>query len=167
MKAIVAVDKEWNIGKEGKLLAHLPKDLKRFKHITEGHYVIMGRKTLESLPGGKPLSNRTTILLTRDTNYKNDEVIVVNSFEQLLGSIESLSSVESEKDFIICGGGEIYESLLEYTNEVIVTKINHIFSGCDAKFPNLDESNEWEAEIIGTEVDGDFSTEYVFYSRVK
>ena len=167
MKAIVAVDNEWNIGKENKLLAHLPKDLKRFKHITEGQYIIMGRKTLESLPGGEPLPNRTTIVLTRDANYKNDQVIIVNSFEQLLGMIESLSEVESEKDFIICGGGEIYESLLEYTNEVIITKIDHVFSGCDAQFPNLDKNSEWEAEIIGTEVDGDFNTSYVFYKRKK
>lgn len=163
LKAIVVVDEKWNIGKDGDLLVHLPKDLKRFKEITQGQFIIMGRKTLESLPGGKPLPQRTNIVLTRDKNYKNENVIVVNSFDALFKMIDILSQTAPDKDFIVCGGGEIYKALLNNTSEVAVTKIHHNFEGADTQFPNLDKNTKWESEFIGSEQDAGYTTSLLFY----
>ena len=104
LKAIVAVDKKWNIGRDGDLLTHLPKDLKRFKKLTKGQFIIMGRKTLESLPGGKPLPGRVNIVLTRDKEYRNKDVIIVYSFDELFDLIKVLNNSLTDKDFLVCGG---------------------------------------------------------------
>ena len=163
LKAIVVVDEKWNIGKDGELLAHLPKDLKRFKEITQGQFIIMGRKTLESLPGGKPLPQRTNIVLTRDQTYKNEDVIVVNSLDALFKMIDILSQTAPDKDFIVCGGGEIYKALLKNISEVAVTKIHHNFEGADTQFPNLDKDTKWKSEFIGSEQDGNYTRSLLFY----
>ena len=165
MKAIVVIDEKWNIGKEGSLLAHLPKDLLRFKKLTEGEFIIMGRKTLESFPGGRPLPNRTNIILTRDKSYTVPGALIVNSFEELFDLKEILSQIAPEKDFIVCGGGEIYKSLLDRISEVAITKIHTDFEECDTVFPNLDEKDEWKQEIIGSEEDGEFTTSFLFYTK--
>ena len=165
LKAIVVVDENWNIGKNGDLLADLPKDLKRFKKLTKGQFIIMGRKTLESLPGGRPLPDRVNIVLTRDKSYTNRDVIVVNSFDSLFDLIKVLNNSLVDKDFLVCGGGEIYKALLDKTEEVIITKIHYKFKGCDTRFPNLDESGEWEQEFIGSEEDGNYTTSYIYYKR--
>ena len=165
LKAIVVVDEKWNIGKDGDLLTYLPKDLRRFKEITQGQFIIMGRKTLESLPGGRPLPQRTNIVLTRDKTYRNESVIVVNSFDALFKMIDILLQTAPDKDFLVCGGGEIYKALLDKTEEVITTKIHHKFKGCDTQFPNLDESEEWEQEFLGSKEDGNYTTSYIHYKR--
>lgn len=165
LKAIVVVDEKWNIGQDGDLLTHLPKDLKRFKEATEGQFIIMGRKTLDSLPGGRPLPNRTNIVLTRDTNYENKDVIIVNSFDALFRMMNVLLQTAPDKDFIVCGGGEIYKALLRHTDEVAVTRIHHTFNKSDTQFPNLDKDIEWESELIGSEEDKDYTTSLIFYRR--
>ena len=165
LKAIVVVDENWNIGKNGNLLANLPKDLKQFKKLTKGQFIIMGRKTLESLPRGKPLPERVNIILTRDKNYTNKDVIVVNSFDDLFDLIKVLNNSLVNKDFLVCGGGEIYKALLDKTEEVIVTKIHHKFKECDTQFPNLDESREWEQKFLKSEKDGNYTTSYIHYKR--
>ena len=166
IKAIVAVDNNWSIGIDGGLLTHLPKDLQRFKRITDGNFIIMGRKTLESLPGGKPLPNRFSIILTRDPNYKNEEVVVVHSIPQLLSKIEALKKMFPALGFFICGGGQIYKQLLPYTQQILVTKINHEFEGTDTKFENLDKAKGWK--IIESEIeieDNGYLTDYITYER--
>ena len=104
---IVAADKNWAIGREGKLLTNIPDDLRFFRETTRDKVVIMGRKTVESLPGGRPLPNRTTILITRDPNYKMNDVIVVHSVEEALEEAAKLKT-----DIYVAGGGEIYEQIL-------------------------------------------------------
>jgi dihydrofolate reductase len=166
IKAIVAVDNNWSIGIDGGLLTHLPKDLQRFKRITDGNFIIMGRKTLESLPGGKPLPNRFSIILTRDPNYKNEEVVVVHSIPQLLSKIEALKKMFPALGFFICGGGQIYKQLLPYTQQILVTKINHEFEGTDTKFENLDKAKGWK--VIESEIeieDNGYLTDYITYER--
>lgn len=166
IKAIVAVDNNWSIGIDGGLLTHLPKDLQRFKRITDGNFIIMGRKTLESLPGGKPLPNRFSIILTRDPNYKNEEVVVVHSIPQLLSKIEALKNMFPALGFFICGGGQIYKQLLPYTQQILVTKINHEFEGTDTKFENLDKAKGWK--VIESEIeieDNGYLTDYITYER--
>ena len=84
MNIIVAVDKNWGIGKDNRLLVSIPADMKFFRTTTTGKVVVMGRKTLESFPGGQPLKNRINIVLTRDVNYKVKDAVIVHSVEELL-----------------------------------------------------------------------------------
>lgn len=90
MNLIVAVDKNWAIGKSNKLLVSIPADMKFFRETTMGNVVVMGRKTLESFPGGQPLKRRTNIVLTKDKNYKVKDAIVVNSIEELLEELKNI-----------------------------------------------------------------------------
>ncbi len=139
MNLIVVVDKNWAIGYKNKLLCHLPSDLKHFKKMTSGKAVIMGRKTLESLPGSKPLPNRTNIVLSR--NYDNrDGIIVINNIFDLK---KVLSTSDLSEAFVI-GGQAVYELLLPYTSCAFITKIDSEFKA-DAYFPNLDKMENWQA----------------------
>lgn len=136
MKLIVAADKNWAIGNEGKLLCHLPGDLKYFKEKTTGKTVVMGRKTLESLPGGKPLPKRKNIVLTRNQSFAKEGCTVVHSIEELLEKY-------SGEDVMVIGGGEIYCKVLQYCEGCYVTKIDAEFEA-DTHFPNIDESADFE-----------------------
>lgn len=105
MQFIVAVDENWGIGKDGGMLDHLPKDLAFFKEITSGHVVVMGRKTLESFPGGKPLPNRLHIVLTQNRAYKVPEgVVLVHSLEDLADTLKKLG----RDDVFVIGGASVY-----------------------------------------------------------
>jgi dihydrofolate reductase len=101
IKAIAAVDSEWGIGKNGNLLAHLPGDMKYFRETTMGKMLIMGRKTLESLPGGKPLTGRKTIVLTHRADFAVEGAVIAHSIEELAQAIERLCA-ETSLDEISC-----------------------------------------------------------------
>lgn len=163
MNLIVAVDKNWAIGKDNGLLVSIPADMKFFRETTIGKVVVMGRKTLESFPGGQPLKKRTNIVLTRDKNYSVKDAIVVHNIEELL---EELKKYEQEEIYVI-GGESIYRALLPYCNLAHVTKINHAYAA-DTYFPNLDEMEDWEITGVSDEQTY-FSLEYEFvrYERVK
>ena len=163
MKAIVAVDKNWAIGKGNDLLVRIPMDQKFFRQETSGHVVVMGRKTLESFPGGLPLKNRTNIVLTRKENYDGHGAIVVHTEEALL---EELKKYEDD-DIYVVGGGQIYEMLLPYCNLIHVTKIDFSYEA-DTYFPNLDEMPEWEV-TAESERQTYFDLEFTFcqYERKK
>ena len=90
MKIIVAADKNWGIGKDNKLLVSIPADMKMFRQETTGKVCVMGRKTLESFPGGLPLKNRINIVLTRNENYKVKDAIIVHSIEELMEELKSI-----------------------------------------------------------------------------
>ena len=143
MKLIVAADKNWAIGKDNDLLCHLPGDLKYFKEKTTGKTVVMGRKTLESLPGGKPLPNRTNIVLTRDASFQKEGCIILNSIEELLEKYQ-------EEDLMVMGGAEIYTKLLPYCDTCYITEIDKEFEA-DKYIPNLQESPDfekvWESDV--------------------
>lgn len=139
MKAILSADKNWGIGCQNKLLISIPSDMKFFRETTGGHTVIMGRKTLESLPGGQPLKNRRNIVLTRNPEYTVKGAEVVKSPEELL----ELLGEEGRQDAFVIGGGAIYELLLPYCDTVYVTKIDFAYQA-DTFFPNLDERPEWK-----------------------
>lgn len=163
MNLIVAVDKNWAIGKDNGLLVSIPADMKFFRETTIGKVVVMGRKTLESFPGGQPLKKRTNIVLTRDKNYSVKDAIVVHNIEELL---EELKKYEQEEIYVI-GGESIYRALLPYCNLAHVTKINHAYAA-DTYFPNLDEMEDWEITGVSDEQTY-FNLEYEFvrYERVK
>lgn len=134
MNAIVVVDNNWAIGRNGDLLVHLPGDLKYYKEKTTGNVIVVGRKTLESFPGGKPLPNRTNIVITRNPDYEADGCIICSSKEEALKKLEEY---DTEKVFI-AGGAEIYRQFMDDCDEFYVTKIYESFEA-DRYFPNLDE----------------------------
>lgn len=139
MNMIVAVDNNWAIGNKNELLVSIPADKKFFRQETTGNVVVMGRKTLDSFPGGMPLKNRTNIVLTGNRNYSVKDAIVVHDLDELL---EKLKKYPSESVYVI-GGGSIYRQLLPYCDVCHVTKIDHTYEA-DTYFPNLDEDEEWE-----------------------
>lgn len=117
MITLIAAAAENNaLGKNNDLLWHLPDDFKRFKALTTGHHIIMGRKTFESFP--KPLPNRTHIIITRNTNYHPNDCIVVNSLE------EALDFCKNEEQTYIIGGGEIYKQSLPFADKIELTRVH-------------------------------------------
>ena len=121
MNAIVAVDNNWAIGNKGKLLVSIPNDMKRFREITTGKVVVLGRKTMATFPNGMPLKNRTNIVLSKDEKYKAGDAIVVHSIDELL---EELKKYNTEDVYII-GGDSLYKQMLPYVDTCEVTKINY------------------------------------------
>lgn len=163
MNLIVAVDKNWAIGKDNKLLVSIPQDMKFFRETTMGKVVVMGRKTLESFPGGQPLKKRTNIVLTRDKNYQVKDAIVVNTVEALLEELKKYD----EEDVYVIGGESIYRLLLPYCKVAHITKIDHAYEA-DTYFPNLDEMDEWEVTGVSEEQTYfDLEYEFVRYEKVK
>ena len=131
---IVAADVNETIGKDNKLIWHLPDDLKRFKRLTSGHHIIMGRKTFDSFPGLLP--NRKHIVITRQKENKEIEnVVYVNSMQEAI-----YVRVEDPNPFVI-GGGEIYKIAMDYCSKIELTRVNHSFDG-DTHFTKID-TNYW------------------------
>lgn len=145
MNAIVVVDENWGIGRDGGLLTHLPGDLKYFRTKTLGKVVVIGRKTLESFPGGKPLPGRTNIVLTGDADYEAEGCIICHSREELM---DVLAGYEPE-DIYISGGAAVYRQFLGDCDVFYVTKIYSGFEA-DRYFPDLDAEGldvTWESEL--------------------
>jgi dihydrofolate reductase len=161
MNIIVAVDKNWAIGKDNKLLVSIPADMKMFRQETTGKVVVMGRKTLESFPGGLPLKNRTNIVLTGNRDYKVKDAVVVHTVEELLEEVKKYPS-----DQVYCiGGDSVYKLLLPYCDTAHVTKIDFAYSA-DRYFPNLDEMPEWKVTARSEEQTYfDLEYEFVKYER--
>ncbi len=161
MNAIVAVDRNWAIGNKGELLIRIPADQKRFREITTGGVVVLGRKTMDTFPGRKPLPNRTNMILSTNEDYKVQDAVVVHSIGQLL---EELKSYPDESVYII-GGDSIYKQMLPYCDRVYVTKIDRAYEA-DAFYPDLDADPDWEVENVSEEqVYFDTTYEYVDYVR--
>lgn len=146
MKAIVAVDKNWGIGCRGKLLAHIPDDMKFFKKTTLNKVVVMGRTTFESLPNGKPLKDRINVVLSRSSVYEGEDIVLCRSKEEAL----RILSKYNEDDIFVIGGESIYNMFLPYCSEAYVTKIYNEYVA-DRFFTNLDEVNDWILESYGSE----------------
>lgn len=145
MNAIVVVDSNWAIGRNGDLLVHLPGDLKYYKEKTTGNVIVVGRKTLESFPGGKHLPNRTNIVITRNPDYEADGCIICSSKEDALKKLEEYDT----ENVFIAGGAEIYRQFMDDCDEFYVTKIYESFEA-DRYFPNLDELGfkvVWESPL--------------------
>lgn len=140
MQAIVAVDENWGIGKDGGLLCHISADLKYFKSVTMGHAVILGRKTLATFPKGKPLAGRENRILSTTMTAAPEGA-------KVYGGVEELLKEDTAEAFVI-GGGQVYEQLLPYCTEVYVTHIEGDF-GADTFFPNLDADPDWVLERKG------------------
>ncbi len=128
---IAAVADNGVIGRDNDLAWHLPADLRHFKKTTSGHYIVMGRKTFETL--GKPLPNRTNIIITRNPDYRQEGAVVVHSLEEALGFAEKKGQ---EKVFIL-GGGEIYRQAMVLADRMYITEVHGTFEG-DTFFPEID-----------------------------
>ena len=139
MNMIVAVDSNWGIGYGNKLLVSIPEDMKFFRRKTMNHVIVMGRRTLESFPGGRPLKNRTNIVLTRNEDFKPDGAAVVHEIGELMAYLRE--NCRGQEVFCI-GGESVYRQLLPYTETVYVTKIDRGYQA-DAYFPNLDENPDF------------------------
>ena len=162
MNVIVAVDDNWAIGMQNKLLVSIPADMKFFRETTMGKVVVMGRKTLESFPGGQPLKKRTNIVLTRDKQYQVKDAIVVHTVEELLEELKKYD----EKDIYVIGGETVYRQLLPYCKVAHVTKVHHTYEA-DTFFPNLDEMSDWAVTGVSEEqCFFDLEYEFVRYERV-
>lgn len=135
---IVACAENRAIGKDNQLIWHMPNDLKFFKTTTSGHYVLMGRKSYESM--GKPLPNRLNVVITRNKDYAIEGALVVHSLEEAL----KLAAEQRQQEVFILGGGEIYRQALEkkLVDRIYLTEIRESFEA-DTFFPELDE-DEWE-----------------------
>ncbi|MCR5425413.1 MAG: dihydrofolate reductase [Lachnospiraceae bacterium] len=163
MNVIVAVDENWAIGYKDELLVSIPNDHKMFREMTTGKVVVLGRKTLSTFPQGRPLKNRTNIILSTQPDYDVEGAQVAHSLEEFLQLAESYDT----EDIFIIGGGSIYRQLLPYCDTVHVTKIDHAYQA-DTFFPNLDDDPEW---VITADSDEqtyfDITYRFVKYERVK
>ncbi len=146
MNLIAAVDKNRGIGKEGRMLYHLPEDLRYFKEKTIHKVVVMGRKTLESLPGKQPLPDRVNIVLTRDRSFSCPGAVVARSGEELVEALKPFPS----GDIFIIGGGELYRKFLDRCDKAYITRIEEQ-RGADTFFPDLDAAGDWELSSCSEE----------------
>ena len=145
VSAIVAVSPDWGIGDGKGMLYRLPGDLKYFRQVTMGHPVIMGRKTLDSFPGGKPLPGRENIVLTRDKAYAKEGVTVVHS----VAALRRLLSARPEEHFFVIGGGEIYQKLLPDCDTCYVTMVEtEAPIEASVFFPDLRKKRSWKMSCV-------------------
>ncbi len=156
---IAAVAKNNALGKDNQLIWHLPADLKRFKKITLGHHVIMGRKTFESL--GKPLPNRTTIIITKNQNYTADGCIVVDSLNK------AIKAAKNDENPFILGGGEIYKQAMNIADILDLTIVHQEFDA-DVFFPKIDYTiwKETFREDFKADDKNKYDYSFVKYQRI-
>ena len=133
IKLIVAVDNNFGIGYKNELLFRISEDLKHFKELTSGHFIVMGRKTYESLPNALP--NRTNVVITRNPSFnpKSPTVVVANDIKKIIS--HHLTTGKQDKDLWVIGGAEIYKAFLPYADEVHLTHIHKEAENVDTYFP--------------------------------
>ncbi|MGI6020773.1 MAG: dihydrofolate reductase [Lachnospiraceae bacterium] len=161
MNLIAAVDSNWGIGREGKLLISIPNDMKYFRSRTLNKVVIMGRVTLESFPNGAPLKNRVNIVLSGNEAYKKDGAIVVHSVREALQTVKDYDT----DDVYVIGGEKIYNEFEKYCDRAYITKIDYAFDA-DSFFPNLDAIDGWKVKEESDEMTYfDNTYRFVTYER--
>ena len=162
MNLIVAVDKNFAIGKKNGLLYHIPEDLKYFKETTINKTVIMGEKTVFSLPGGKVLPKRNTIVMTLDKSLIIENATMVYSIQELLEEVKKYN----EDDVFVCGGATIYRLLLPYCKKAYITKIEAETKDADVFFENIDNLSNWEVEKSSELIDnGQYKFRFMIYKN--
>lgn len=157
---IAAVAANRALGKDNQLIWHLPADLRRFKKVTSGHHVIMGRKTFESL--GKPLPNRTNIIISRNTDYNAEGCVVVNSLQSAIDAAR-----DDENPFIL-GGAEIYQQAMQFADKLDITFVHEQFEA-DAFFPKISKAHWRETSRQDHKADDENIYDYSFvtFTRIK
>ena len=158
---IVAVASNNAIGKDNDLLWHISADLKRFKRLTEGHYIVMGKKTYYSLPR-RPLPNRTSLIITDIEGEEIDGCLMAYSIE------DAINKMDKEKENFVIGGGSIYKQFMAHANKLYITRVYKDFEA-DTFFPDI-PSYEWkivEKEDIKDDPQNDFTYTFEIYERVE
>ena len=167
ISAIVAVDENWGIGFNGELLEKIPEDLKRFKKLTKGNVIVMGRKTWDSLPT-KPLPDRLNIIISRQPQFVDMFTVSIGMEEAMIRA--KMASKDPEDEWFVIGGGQIYKELLPFCDRVYVTKIFKSHENVDTYFPDLDEPemwNTWKPVHMGeTKVYNDLLYQFWTYDRI-
>ena len=157
MNVIVAVDANWAIGLDGDQLCYIPADLKRFQKLTTGHPVLLGRKTLATFPGGRPLKNRRNLILSTNPDFAPEGGEVFHTLEEALAACP--------EDTFVIGGESVYKAALDRCDLAYVTKIDKAFTA-DRYFPDLDADPAWEVvETEGPYTHKDLTFTYVTYKR--
>lgn len=158
---IVAVDENNAIGKDNKLLCHLPNDLKYFKSVTQGHTVIMGRKTFESLPNGA-LPNRRNLVISRNKSLHYDRAEIFPSLE------DALNTCKNEEEVFVIGGATIYREAMPLADKLYITVIHHEFEGADTFFPVIDNTEWKEISVQKQSVDekNKYNHSFIIYTRI-
>ena len=147
MNLCVTADRHWAIGKDGRPLVTIPADRQMFLKETDGKVVVMGRRTLEGLPGGQPFGNRVNIVLTHDMQYKVKGAVVCHSLEEALKALKDYD----EGDIYIIGGKSIYRQFLPYCDTIHLTAIDYVYDA-DLRFPvDLDQAPDWKLAEEGEE----------------
>ena len=158
---IVCVDNNWGIGKKNDLLFHLKKDMQFFKNTTADSIVFCGYNTLLSFPGSKPLKGRSTIVLS-PKEAERDDCFCIHDFD---AAVKLVKEIAKTKNVYVIGGGMLYNSMLPYYDEVLVTKVD-ADGEAEVFFPNLDETADFEGKPIGRPVqDGDYTIQFWTYKR--
>ncbi len=166
MILIFAVDKNWGIGFAGKMLASIPDDLNRFRMITEGNIVIMGRRTLEAIPGQGPLPNRINILVTSNNDFQGQGFHIIDSLDDLFPLLQEINP-NNEKQVFVTGGESIVRQLMPYCNKAYITKIDKSFDDIDTSIPSLDLDPSWKiVDESKTYKYNDLYYRYVDYIRI-
>lgn len=165
ISAIVAVDANWGIGFGGELLERIPEDMKRFKKITTGNVVIMGRKTWDSLPI-KPLPDRLNLVVTSKGRGVDCMTAFIDMEEAKVRA--AMAKNDSEDNWFVIGGGQIYKQLLPLCDRIYATKIHRAYPNVDTYFPiDLDQSPEWQlVEVSETHEYNSISYNFLTYKRV-
>lgn len=158
LSIIAAVSENNIIGGDNNLLWHLPADLKRFKQITSEHHIIMGRKTYESV--GKPLPDRTNIIVTTDETYKAEGCIVFNTIK------EAIDYAKGQDEVFILGGGNIYKQTINIADKMYITRIHENFKG-DTYFPVIDKSIWYEELVEAHQPDEKNKYSYTFVNYIR
>lgn len=159
MKIILAVDKNWGIGKDGKMLFHIKKDLGHFKKLTSGNICIMGRRTYESMGGALP--NRENLILSRNKTYQAPDTLVFNDYRDIFSYLE-----DKDKEVFVIGGEKIVELFLDFCDEAIITKI-YAERLADSFLHNFDSDDRWEV-ISKSDImeENGVSFQYIVYRRI-
>ena len=162
---IVAAAEDWAIGKKNGLLFNLKKDMEWFRHMTINTIVVCGLNTLRSFPGGKPLKDRSTIVLCPEGTELPENVIEYNNFDKLVHDLKVLSTTQR---IYIIGGAMMYKSMLPYVDRVYVTKVAATDPEAEVFFTNMDEQEDFEIDYTGSEIeDNGYQTKLVVYTRKK
>lgn len=139
MNLIVAVDSNWGIGRQDRLLFRISEDMKHFRALTLGKTVVLGRRTLQTFPGGRPLEKRTNIVMTRSASFRAEPALVCHSLEELQSCLQG----RNDDDVFVIGGASVYRQLLPFCRLAYVTKI-HRGAEADCHFADLDSHPGWE-----------------------
>ena len=163
LSIISAIGKNNEIGKANTLLWNLPADMKHFKETTNGHTIIMGQKTFESI--GRPLPNRRNIILTKDEFFKREGIEIVYSVPELMDLLQKTEGKDSE--CFVIGGGQIYKLFIDIADRLYITHVNQSFPNADTFFPDID-TTKWEktsGEKYPRDEKNNYDLEFAIYNK--